>query len=72
MPSYGLREFPNVLTKEECDLIIKYSKPLLKRCEVIDEDSKKIRQTGDYIQNDNRVNNILLPVRDGLMICTKK
>ena len=38
----------------------------------IDEDSKKIRQTGDYIQNDNRVNNILLPVRDGLMICTKK
>tara|TARA_B100000287_G_C20424004_1_gene698713 strand:- start:185 stop:790 length:606 start_codon:yes stop_codon:yes gene_type:complete len=41
MPSYGLREFPNVLTKEECDLIIKYSKPLLKRCEVIDEDSKK-------------------------------
>jgi caffeoyl-CoA O-methyltransferase len=38
----------------------------------IDEDSKKIRETGDYIQNDNRVSNILLPIRDGLMICTKK
>ena len=38
----------------------------------IDEDSKKIRETGDYIQNDNRVSNVLLPIRDGLMICTKK
>ena len=37
-----------------------------------DEDAKKLREVGDYIQNDKRVFNILLPIRDGLMICIKK
>ena len=37
-----------------------------------DEDSKKLRQVGDYIQNDCRVINMLLPIRDGLMVCIKK
>ena len=34
-------------------------------------DSKALRKTGDYIQQDERVFNLLLPVRDGLMFCIK-
>jgi len=37
-----------------------------------DPESKKIKETGDYIQQDNRVDNVLLPIRDGLMICIKQ
>jgi len=37
-----------------------------------DDDSKALRKTGDYIQQDDRVFNILLPIRDGLMLCIKK
>ena len=37
-----------------------------------DDDSKALRKTGDYIQKDKRVFNILLPIRDGLMLCIKK
>ena len=37
-----------------------------------DDDSKALRKTGDYIQNDSRVFNILLSIRDGLMLCIKK
>ena len=36
-----------------------------------DDDSKMLRKTGDYIQNDDRVFNILLTIRDGLMLCIK-
>ena len=36
-----------------------------------DDDSKSIRKTGDYIQKDVRVFNILVPIRDGLMLCIK-
>ena len=36
-----------------------------------DDDSKSLRKTGEFIQNDKRVFNILLPIRDGLMICIK-
>ena len=35
-------------------------------------DSKALRKTGDYIQQDERVFNLLLPLRDGLMFCIKK
>tara|TARA_Y100000593_G_C4168196_1_gene265532 strand:+ start:62 stop:655 length:594 start_codon:yes stop_codon:yes gene_type:complete len=35
-----LREIPGVLTKEECNLLIEYGKPLLERCKVIDIDSE--------------------------------
>ncbi len=35
----------------------------------IDADAVTLRQMGDFIQNDDRVSNFLLPVRDGLMIC---
>ena len=37
-----------------------------------DDDSKSLRKTGDYIQKDERVFNVLLPIRDGLMMCIKK
>ena len=36
-----------------------------------DDDSKMLRKTGDYIQQDDRVFNALLPIRDGLMLCIK-
>jgi len=36
-----------------------------------DNDSKILRRTGDYIQQDERVFNLLLPVRDGIMFCIK-
>ena len=36
-----------------------------------DDDAKILRKTGDFIQSDNRVFNILLPIRDGLMLCIK-
>ena len=36
-----------------------------------DNDSKALRKTGDYIQQDERVFNLLLPIRDGLMFCIK-
>ena len=38
----------------------------------VDDESKAIRKTGDYIHLDSRVENYLLPIRDGLMICIKK
>ena len=37
-----------------------------------DNDSKTLRKTGDYIQQDDRVFNTLLSIRDGLMLCIKK
>ena len=37
-----------------------------------DDESKALRKTGDYIQQDERVFNILIPIRDGLMLCIKK
>ena len=37
-----------------------------------DDDSRALRKTGDYIQEDTRVFNMLLPIRDGLMLCIKK
>jgi caffeoyl-CoA O-methyltransferase len=36
-----------------------------------DEDAKALRKTGEFIQNDARVFNTLLPIRDGLMLCIK-
>ena len=36
-----------------------------------DDDSKVLRKTGDYIQQDSRVFNTLLTIRDGLMLCIK-
>lgn len=37
-----------------------------------DHDTNKIREFNDIIQEDNRVENVLLPVRDGLMMIRKK
>ncbi len=37
-----------------------------------DDDSMALRKTGDYIQEDTRVFNMLFPIRDGLMLCIKK
>ena len=36
-----------------------------------DDDSKSLRKTAEYIQKDVRVFNILVPIRDGLMLCIK-
>ena len=36
------------------------------------DDSRALRKTGDYIQQDTRVFNMLFPIRDGLMLCIKK
>ena len=35
------------------------------------DDAIALRKTGDYIQKDKRVTNMLMPIRDGLMICIK-
>lgn len=37
-----------------------------------DKQSKMLRETGEYIQNDDNVSNFLAPIRDGLMICIKR
>ena len=36
-----------------------------------DDDSMALRKTGDFINEDKRVTNMLLPIRDGLMVCIK-
>ena len=36
-----------------------------------DIDSKALADTADYINNDDRVYNFLVPIRDGLMVCMK-
>ena len=36
-----------------------------------DNESKILNSCNDYIKNDSRTKNILLPIRDGLMICQK-
>jgi predicted O-methyltransferase YrrM len=40
--------------------------------EKLDKDTKAIKAFNDKIQHDSRIENLLLPVRDGLMICRKK
>jgi caffeoyl-CoA O-methyltransferase len=37
-----------------------------------DDDAWALRKTAEFIQEDKRVFNILLPIRDGLMLCIKK
>ena len=37
-----------------------------------DEDANSLKNTALFINNDDRVMNYLLPVRDGLMVCIKK
>jgi len=39
---------------------------------VQDKDTIALRKFNIFVQNDNRVDNLLLPFRDGLMICRKK
>ena len=36
-----------------------------------DDEARSIRKTGDFIQSDKRIYNILLPIRDGIMLCIK-
>jgi caffeoyl-CoA O-methyltransferase len=38
----------------------------------MDKDTRAIREYSRMVQNDNRVENVLFPVRDGLMVCRKK
>ena len=37
----------------------------------MDDETKALDDYNKMIQNDDKVENILLPVRDGLMICRK-
>lgn len=37
-----------------------------------DDDTKAIMEFSDFVQNDPRVENVLLPIRDGLMLIIKK
>ena len=37
-----------------------------------DSDTKKLMEFNDFVQNNPQVENVLLPVRDGLMIARKK
>lgn len=37
-----------------------------------DEETETLKEYSDMVQNDQRVENVLFPVRDGLMICRKK
>lgn len=37
-----------------------------------DDNSKMLNKTAKFINNDERVFNMLLPIRDGLMVCYKK
>lgn len=38
----------------------------------IDKDTQLLQEFNDMIQNDDRVENVLLPIRDGIMIARKK
>lgn len=37
-----------------------------------DSDTKKIMEFNNFVHNNTKVENVLLPVRDGLMVCRKK
>lgn len=45
---------------------------VLKEPEKKDTETDALRAFNDFVQNDNRVENVMLPVRDGLMIMRKK
>ena len=45
---------------------------VLTKPEKTDTETQAIRQFNDFVQNDVRVENVMLPVRDGLMIMRKK
>ena len=36
-----------------------------------DDDSRALNEAAEYINNDNRVFNHMLTIRDGLMVCIK-
>ena len=37
-----------------------------------DDNAKALKKTAQFINQDERVYNILLPIRDGLMVCYKQ
>ncbi|MCX6181794.1 MAG: O-methyltransferase [Bacteroidetes bacterium] len=37
-----------------------------------DTDTQKLMEFNDFVQNNPQIENVLLPVRDGLMVCRKK
>ena len=38
----------------------------------MDKDTLALHQFNEFVQNDSRVENMLLPIRDGLMVIQKK
>ena len=49
-----------------------WSGKVLETAEKLDRETKVIHEYNEMIQNDERVENILLPIRDGLMVARKK
>jgi predicted O-methyltransferase YrrM len=40
--------------------------------EKLDKDTRALQQFNDFVQHDDRVENVLLPIRDGIMVARKK
>ena len=49
-----------------------WSGKVLNEYNTLDEDTKTLVDYNNMIQEDDRVENVLFPIRDGLMICRKK
>jgi predicted O-methyltransferase YrrM len=54
------------------DNVLWSGKVLNKGPKKLDKDTKALIEFNDYVQQDDRVENVLFPVRDGLMMIRKK
>ena len=48
-----------------------WSGKVLKDPDANDDETLALQEFNDHVQNDDRVENVLLPIRDGLMVCRK-
>ena len=60
------------MVQSNSEKIKKYGMTFLYAGTEKDNDSKKLREVGDFIHSDDRVINMLFPIRDGLMVCIKQ
>ena len=49
-----------------------WNKKVIEKIKPNDADTKAIKKFNDFVQNDERVENLMLPIRDGLMLIIKK
>ncbi|NVO03775.1 MAG: O-methyltransferase [Bacteroidetes bacterium] len=49
-----------------------WSGKVVQEVKLNDKETKSIMEFNDFVQNDDRVTNVLLPIRDGLMVLCKK